>query len=72
MIPIALMGALRGLYKMTTIQYVNAFAISAGLFIFQLYKPTKKDEAYSADIIGIVLLAVSLLFDGFSQTQTDK
>ena len=33
-IPIALMGALRGLYKMTPIQYVNAFAISAGLFIF--------------------------------------
>lgn len=33
-IPIALMGAFRGLYKMTKLQYVNAFAISAGLFIF--------------------------------------
>lgn len=33
-IPIAMVGALRGLYKMTFIQKINVPAISIGLFIF--------------------------------------
>lgn len=37
-----------------------------------MYKPTKKADAYNADLIGISLLAISLVFDGFSQTETDK
>lgn len=37
-IPVILIGAIRGVYKPTTKQYCIAFLISIGLFIFNFYK----------------------------------
>lgn len=67
-IPIAITGAYRGLYKLSTIQYMNVFLITAGLFIFQFFKPTKSTEEYSANFIGITLIVITLMSDGLSST----
>jgi len=71
-IPVIMMGALRGVYKPTTKQYFIAVFISLGLFIFNFYKPSKKSSSQSADMFGMLLLLGSLIFDGLTGTQTDK
>lgn len=67
-IPIILMGALRGVYNPTTKQYGIAIFISLGLFIFNFYKPSKKTDSKGADMFGLFLLFCSLLFDGLTGT----
>lgn len=67
-IPVILMGALRGVYKPTVKQYFIAVFISLGLFIFNFYKPSKKSSSQNADLFGMLLLLGSLLFDGLTGT----
>jgi hypothetical protein len=40
-IPVILVGALRGVYKPSMKQYCIAFFISLGLFVFNFFKPKK-------------------------------
>ena len=67
---IILTGLLTGVYKLTWAQVGIAITITTGLIIFNSNKVAGgfADES----IFGIVLVLVSLLFDGFVNTQTDK
>lgn len=73
-IPVILIGAIRGVYKPSFKQYCIAFLISIGLFIFNFYKGSNKKggDTSSADLWGLLLLLASLCFDGLTGTQTDK
>lgn len=71
-IPIILMGAIRGVYNPSRQQYFIAVFISLGLFIFNFFKGSSKKDSSSADFKGILLLLGSLTFDGLTGTQTDK
>lgn len=73
-IPVILVGKLRGVYNPTTKQYLIAFFISVGLIIFNLNKilNSKKKEGHeesNAEFLGgLGLLFLSLAFDGLTQT----
>ena len=87
-IPVIIVGAIRGVYKPTTKQYFIAFFISLGLIIFNMDKVSsnqiiilqilankpKDPTAQSSGqyTFGLVLVFSSLAFDGLTQTQTDK
>lgn len=71
-IPVILIGAIRGVYKPDMKYYCIAFLISIGLFIFNFYKGSSKKDSSSADLWGLLLLLASLTFDGLTGTQTDK
>jgi adenosine 3'-phospho 5'-phosphosulfate transporter B2 len=75
-IPVILVGTLRGVYSPTTKQYLIAVFISVGLMIFNLNKilNNKQDheQSNSEFLIGLFLVLMSLSFDGLTQTQTDK
>jgi len=73
-IPVILVGTLRGVYTPTMSKFMIAFFISAGLVIFNLNKLSKakaSDESKD-DVFGLLLILGSLAFDGLAQTQTDK
>jgi len=74
-IPVIVVGTLRGVYKPNLRKFVVAFFISLGLIIFNLDKLTKSkkegDEEDKDFTMGIILVMTSLSFDGLTQTQTD-
>ena len=51
-----------------------AFVITLGLCIFNANKLMKKDQSGESEenLLGIALVFGSLIFDGLTQTQTDK
>ena len=69
-LPVILTGWLTGVYKLQRSQVVIAIAISTGLVIFNSSKIQggKFDDSY----FGIGLVVLSLLFDGFVNSQTDN
>ena len=72
-IPVIVVGTLRGVYKPNLRKFVVAFFISLGLIIFNLEKLTNskggdEDKDFTT---GILLVTLSLTFDGLTQTQTD-
>lgn len=67
--PVIIMGAIRKVYKLEPIQYLLATTISAGLILFNSHKLTNLE---ADNIIGIVLVLASLIFDGLTSSQTDK
>ena len=73
-IPVILVGTLRGVYAPTMSKFMIAFFISAGLVIFNLHKLSKPQATDDSkdDVFGLVLILGSLAFDGLAQTQTDK
>lgn len=67
--PVILTGWLLGTYKLSAGQVGIAITISAGLVIFN----SKKVTGFGDDSwIGIGLVLISLLFDGFVGSLTDK
>ena len=72
-IPVILVGTLRGIYTPSPKQFAVAFFISFGLVIFNYSKlKNKKGDEDKDNTIGVLLVLGSLLFDGLSNTQTDK
>ena len=72
-IPVILVGTLRGIYTPSPKQFAVAFFISFGLMIFNYSKlKNKKGDENKDNTIGLLLVIGSLLFDGLSNTQTDK
>lgn len=72
-IPVILIGALRGVYKPKPKQYVIAFFITFGLIIFNINKvlsKSKKEPVQSTENFswGLFLVIASLTFDGLTQT----
>jgi len=72
-IPVIVVGTIRGVYKPNLRKFIVAFFISLGLVIFNLEKLTnaKKDDEDKDYTFGIILVMTSLAFDGLTQTQTD-
>ena len=68
-IPVIIVGTLRGVYTPTKQQFGVAFFITVGLVTFNLnkMKPKKAEEAKD-DTLGLCLVMASLLFDGLTQT----
>lgn len=73
-IPVILIGTLRGVYTPQPKQFVIAFFITTGLVIFNIEKVLSKKSKDSDPGFaqGMVLVGMSLAFDGLTQTQTDK
>mmetsp|Transcript_17773 Transcript_17773/g.30100 ORF Transcript_17773/g.30100 Transcript_17773/m.30100 type:complete len:177 (+) Transcript_17773:213-743(+) len=76
-IPVIIVGKIRGVYTPSMKQYCVAFFISFGLIIFNLNKildkkNSKADEGNAQFLWGLLLVFMSLAFDGLTQTQTDK
>ena len=69
-IPVMVIGQLRGVYKIKLPQVLISFGITTGLVIFSAKK--FKDGFGGESAFGIFLLVASLVFDGISGTQTDK
>mmetsp|Transcript_14081 Transcript_14081/g.21949 ORF Transcript_14081/g.21949 Transcript_14081/m.21949 type:complete len:94 (-) Transcript_14081:445-726(-) len=69
-IPVILVGRLRGVYQPTNKQYFIAFFISVGLMIFNLNKITGKGGPLFQDQFeffkGLGLIFLSLAFDGLT------
>lgn len=60
-IPIIIVGAVRGVYKIKPVQYLMATLITAGLILFD----SEKLKNLEADnMFGILLILSSLFFDG--------
>ena len=68
-LPVILTGWLRGVLVLTRAQVMIGISISSGLVIFSSNKIAK---GFDDDIWGIGLVLISLLFDGFVSSQTDK
>ena len=69
-LPVILTGWLTGVYKLTWAQVGIALTISSGLVIFN---SSKMSGGFGDDsMFGVVLVLISLLFDGFVNSQTDK
>merc|ERR1711934_822231 len=69
-LPVILTGWLTGVYKLTWAQVAIAITISSGLVIFN---SSKVQGGFADDsLFGIILVLVSLLFDGFVNSYTDK
>ena len=69
-LPVILTGWLTGVYKLKLSQIIMAFAITFGLIIFH-YNSSKGDYSKNSPI-GILLVILSLTFDGFVNSSTDK
>ena len=70
-LPVILTGWLTGVYKLTLSQVVIGVTISTGLVVFNSAKVRKGSFADDSPV-GIFLVLLSLLFDGFVNSQTDK
>jgi len=68
-LPVILTGWLRGVLDLTRGQVVIGITISSGLVIFS---SNKIKNGFNDSAWGIGLVLVSLLFDGFVSSQTDK
>ena len=69
-LPVILTGWLTGVYKLTRAQVVIGITISSGLVIFNSAKVRNASFANDSPF-GILLVILSLLFDGFVSIQTD-
>mmetsp|Transcript_4520 Transcript_4520/g.5607 ORF Transcript_4520/g.5607 Transcript_4520/m.5607 type:complete len:230 (-) Transcript_4520:238-927(-) len=69
-LPVILTGWLTGVYQLQKSQVLIALTISAGLVLFNTSK--LKGGLFDDSLFGIVLVLMSLLFDGFVNSQTDK
>ena len=69
-IPVMVIGWVRGVYEIKLPQLLISLGITLGLVIFSSKK--FKDGFGGESVFGIFLLIASLAFDGFSGTQTDK
>ena len=69
-LPVILTGWLSGVYELERSQVLIAIAISAGLVVFNMGK--MKGGFADDSLFGIFLVLLSLLFDGFVNSQTDK
>jgi solute carrier family 35 (UDP-galactose transporter), member B1 len=67
--PVFIVGSIRGIYKPQMVQYFMAIAITVGLVMFNS-KEMGKLEA--ENILGIAMVLGSLVFDGLVSSQTDK
>lgn len=67
-IPVILVGTLRGVYEPSSRQFLIALFITVGLLVFN----AGKMKSIEGELTGISLVLGSLLFDGMTQTQTDK
>ena len=67
-IPVIMVGTLRGVYQPKALQFVIAFLITIGLVLFNYEKMSKKAAATekSDDIFGIGMVVLSLAFDGLT------
>jgi drug/metabolite transporter (DMT)-like permease len=70
-LPVILTGWIRGIYVLTWSQVLIAITISSGLVIFNSGKMQGLEEE-SGNLTGICLVLLSLLLDGFVNSQTDK
>jgi len=69
-LPVLFTGWIFGVYKLTWAQVGIAITISSGLVVFN---SNKVKGGYADDsVTGILLVMMSLLFDGFVNMQTDK
>lgn len=67
--PVIIIGTIRGMYSLRPVQYLMAVLITGGLVLFN----SKKVVAIELDnMVGIALVFASLFFDGLVSTQTDK
>ena len=64
-LPVILIGWIRGIYKPERVQFVIAASISTGLILFNL---KKADGLFDESLFGIGLVLTSLLFDGLVST----
>lgn len=63
--PVIIIGSIRKIYKLQSVQYILAILITIGLVLFN----SKKLGSIEADnIVGILLIVASLLFDGMVAT----
>eukprot|EP00350_Pseudokeronopsis_sp_OXSARD2_P004246 CAMPEP_0170540608 /NCGR_PEP_ID=MMETSP0211-20121228/584_1 /TAXON_ID=311385 /ORGANISM="Pseudokeronopsis sp., Strain OXSARD2" /LENGTH=127 /DNA_ID=CAMNT_0010843081 /DNA_START=403 /DNA_END=786 /DNA_ORIENTATION=+ len=67
--PVIIVGSLRRVYKTHWTQYVLASFITIGLIIFNSHKINSLE---SETLIGVLLVLVSLTFDGLTSSQSDK
>jgi hypothetical protein len=68
-IPVIVFGTLRGVYQPNMRKFVVAFFISLGLIIFnieKLTKPKKEGEEDKDFTFGILMVTLSLIFDGLT------
>jgi drug/metabolite transporter (DMT)-like permease len=65
-LPVVLTGWLLKVYKLTSAQILIAITITAGLIIFNL---KKVNGVADESLLGIGLVVLSLLFDGFVGVQ---
>lgn len=66
-IPVIVVGTIRGVYKPNLRKFVVAFFISLGLIIFNWDKLNKSKKGNDEDkdfTFGIILVSTSLIFDG--------
>jgi drug/metabolite transporter (DMT)-like permease len=69
-LPVILTGWLTGAYKLQRSQVAIALTISLGLVIFNASKI--RGGFFDDSSFGIMLVVMSLMFDGFVNSQTDK
>lgn len=73
-IPVIILGKLRGVYNPRPMQYAVAITIFAGLVVFNAHKFFEEDTKKGKDgesqesPLGVVLVFASLVFDGLTQT----
>ena len=65
-IPVILVGTLRGVYAPTRQQFATAFLITFGLLLFNAHKLQKKAGDDNSDAMGLLLVLGSLGFDGLT------
>ena len=65
-LPIVMIGWIRGIYKVERSQFIITITITCGLVLFNLN--LSKVGEFNESMIGIVLVLASLLFDGMCST----
>jgi len=63
--PVIIMGSLRKVYTLHPVQYLLATLISIGLILFNSHKLTNLE---TDNIVGILLVLGSLMFDGLTSS----
>lgn len=70
-LPVMFFGIFRKTYNYKLYKYICAFMITVGLIVFNLAKYGSKIDGLSISAMGMLLLLVSLFFDGLLGTQSD-
>jgi UDP-galactose transporter B1 len=71
-LPVMAFGIIRKTYDYPLYKYVCAGFITVGLVVFNLAKLGSKVAGMTFSTFGIILLFISLFFDGLNGTQADK